>query len=98
MLQKQLREDFGLLNTGRKKMNKVLEQTSMNINGGCTVIARSTSSDPDLVFASRPGVAGIEWYCETPKHWLVHIYDGIAYDYRQGDGRRYICYNKKCLP
>ena len=79
-------------------MNKVLEQTSMNINGGCTVIARSTSSNQYLVAASYPGVPAIQWYCEEPKHTTIHLYDGISYDYRYGDGRRYICYNKACLP
>lgn len=77
-------------------MNKVSEQTSMNINGGCTVIARSTSPNPKLRCASRPGVAGVEWICPIPKHELVHIYDGIAYDYRYGDGRRYRCPRKAC--
>lgn len=72
-------------------MIKVSEQTSMKINGGCTVIARSTSSNPKLRAASKPGVVGIEWYCSGPKHTTVHIYDGIFYDYKNGDGRRYRC-------
>lgn len=77
-------------------MNKVSEQTSMNINGGCTVIARSTSTDPVLRCASRPGVAAVEWYCSIPKHTTFHIYNGISYDYRYGDGRRYRCEEDEC--
>ena len=72
-------------------MNKASEQTSMNINGGCTVIARSSSSDPVLKEPSKPNVKGIIWTCPIPKHTTTHTFDGISYDYRYGDGRRYRC-------
>lgn len=75
-------------------MQKVSNQVSIEIYGGHNVVAYPTG---DGVAASKQGVAGWQRYCPKTKHTTIHIFDGYAYDYRQGGtGRRYVCPYKKC--
>lgn len=78
-------------------MRKVLNQTSMELNGGHTVVAYPRNGPYEEYAASQPGVAAWQRECPGKGHTTYHTYEGLTYDPRYGGtGRVYRCQLKVC--